>query len=234
MEELWKALIAPALNPSFVDPSASISYYNTTLLEVGAQIAEQTAVLNFDRGKITPAYGTSGYRSGEATSFKLKTSGADVDFPEATQDNGTFELPALTKSSRGNITLTGTVAYAAGEQPKNSEGADFDKPLAAGNKTTTKSYEFVYPFYWGVSNTETVDLSKLTKVVERKANKTFYYTTADQHVVFACDKTYNLQTILDQNGFNVTDGFVRTDQGEIAVYVQGKTTDTNAKYEFKF
>ena len=68
-KEMFDALINPALYPRFTNPSIRLqSNPNRTLFKVG-----ETANLNlkaiFDRGKIEPAYGTSGFRSGEANSY---------------------------------------------------------------------------------------------------------------------------------------------------------------------
>lgn len=236
LEQLFKDLLAPALVPKITEPSTSITYYTTTLLEVGATIPAMDATVVFSRGSITPAYGTSGFRSGEATNYHFETSGADTNFTPANQTTATFAVPALTRSTKGDIVVTGSADYGAGEQPKDSEGNDFGAPCPAGTKTGTKTYEFIFPFYWGASNTRTVDLSTLTKDISKKGNKSYDYTTANQYIVFAYDKSYgNLTSILDQNGFETISSYDKIVDGDFNIYVmQTPSTDTGATTTFKF
>ena len=81
------------------------------------------------------------------------------------------------------------------------------------NVSKSVSYTFVYPFYTGVSTTNTLtetDITALTKKVETKGNKTINYTTSQSYMVFAYPSSYGaIKSIIDQNGFNVTDSFVR-------------------------
>ena len=58
--------------------------------------------------------------------------------------------------------------------------------------------------------TET-EIIALTKKLETKGSKTVNYTTAQSYMVFAYPKSYGaISSIIDQNGFNVTDSFVRS------------------------
>ena len=81
------------------------------------------------------------------------------------------------------------------------------------NVSKSVSYTFVSPYYTGVSTTDTLtetDIKALTKKVETKGNKTINYTTTQSYMVFAYPVSYDaISSIIDQNGFNVTDSFVR-------------------------
>lgn len=81
------------------------------------------------------------------------------------------------------------------------------------NVSKSVSYTFVSPYYTGVSSTDTLtetDIKALTKKVETKGNKTINYTTTQSYMVFAYPSSYGaIKSIIDQNGFNVTDSFVR-------------------------
>ena len=81
------------------------------------------------------------------------------------------------------------------------------------NVSKSISYTFVYPYYTGVSTTDTLtetDIKALTKKVETKGSKTINYTTSQSYMVFAYPSSYGaIKSIIDQNGFNVTDSFVR-------------------------
>ena len=81
------------------------------------------------------------------------------------------------------------------------------------NVSKSISYTFVSPYYTGVSTTDTLtetEITALTKKVETKGSKTINYTTSQSYMVFAYPSSYGaIKSIIDQNGFNVTDSFVR-------------------------
>jgi len=239
-DDMWDALLNPTLFPTFTAPSASLSYSADTYYEVGTSVAATPGMVALNRGSISPAYGTSGYRSGEATGYALASSGADTEYSDS-NTTGLFSVSALTRSTKGNIVLTATASYAAGEQPKDSKGNNYDSPLAAGSKTASKTMQFILPYYYGKSSTATVSsFSGLTKSVTAKGQKQFKFTTNNEYMVFAYDKSYgNLSSILDPNSFEVLSGWTKntlTVGGfDYYVYVANSaTTDTNAQFTFKY
>lgn len=241
LESLWRDLLEPTLYPTFTAPSASLTYGASTYYAVGATVTAMTATLALNRGSINPAYGTSGKRSGEATNYAVSTSGADTEYSDSSESSGTFNVSALTRSTKGNIVLTGTVSYAQGEQPKDSKGNDYSSPLPAGSVSATKTLQFILPYYYGASNSSTIsDFTGLTQSVTAKGQKTFNYTTNNQYMVFVYDSAYgNLKTILDGNGFDVTGGWTKNTVtvGGFSYYVyvaNSPTTDTNAPFTFKY
>lgn len=241
LEDLWRDLLEPTLYPSFTAPSASITYGASQYYAVGATVAAMTATVALNRGAITPAYGTSGKRSGVATGYAIATSGADTEYSDSSESSGAFSVPVLTRATKGTIVVTGTASYAEGEQPKDSKGNNYDSPLPAGSKTASKTLTFIQPYYYGVSNSVTVaDFTGLTENVTAKGQKTFNYTTNNQYMVFAYDSSYgDLKTILDGNGFDVTGGWTKSTLTvggfSYFVYVSNSpTTDTNAPFTFKY
>lgn len=110
-----------------------------------------------------------------------------------------------------------------------------------GETSVTKSisYTFVSPYFTGVSATDTVtetDIIALTKKVEAKGNKTINYTTSQSHMIFAYPSSYNaIKSVIDQNGFNVTDSFtqntVTVNGVNYYVYVSNKCSGS---YNIKF
>ena len=82
------------------------------------------------------------------------------------------------------------------------------------NVSSSISYKFVYPYYVGVSSTDTLtetDIKALTKKVETKSNKTINYTTKQSYMVFAYPSSYgDISKIIDQNGFDVTTSFTKS------------------------
>lgn len=241
LEDILADLLEPTLYPTLTAPSATLTYSANQYYAVGATVTAAAATVALNRGSISPAYGTSGYRSGTATGYSISTSGADTEYSNSSVDSGTFNVPALTRATKGTIVLTGTASYAAGEQPKDSKGADYDSPLEAGSVSATKTLTFIQPYYYGVSNSATIsDFTGLTENVTAKGNKTFNYTTNNQYMVFAYDASYgNLKTILDGNGFDVTGGWSKSSLtvGGFNYYVyvaNSPTTDTNAPFTFKY
>lgn len=241
LEDIISNLLEPTLYPTLTDPSASITYGANQYYAVGATVNAMTATVALNRGSINPAYGTSGYRSGVATGYAIATVGADTEYTDSSESSGAFSVPTLTRATKGTIVVTGTASYAAGEQPKDSKGNDYESPLVAGSKSTSKTLTFIQPYYYGASNTSTIsDFTGLTANVTAKGQKTFNYTTNNQHMVFAYDSSYgNLKTILDGNGFDVTGGWTKSivtvDGFSYFVYVSNSpTTDTNAPFTFKY
>lgn len=146
LEDIIEKILTTVTNPTLTNPSATISGTGSKLLEKGAT-QNATITISFNRGSINPAYGTSGYRSGEATGYELNGSA---------QSSGTINVTV----SETNNTFAGKVSYAQGEQPKNSAGQDFNSPLPAGtiNTNNTVEYEFVNAAY-----ATTADINTMTK-----------------------------------------------------------------------
>lgn len=241
IENILSDLLEPTLYPTLTAPSASLTYGASTYYAVGGTVSALTATLALNRGSINPSYGTSGYRSGTATNYAIATSGADTEYSDSSASSGSFSVPALTRATKGTIVVTGTVSYAAGEQPKDSKGGDYSTPLAAGNVSASKTLTFIQPYYYGISNTSSIsDFTGLTENVSAKGQKTFSYTTNNQYMVMAYDSSYgNIKTILDGNGFDVTGGWTKStltvDGFSYYVYIaNAPTTDTNAPFTFKY
>ena len=241
LETIISDLLEPTLYPTLTAPSASITYGASQYYAVGATVSAMDATVALNRGTIAPSYGTSGYRSGAATGYAIATTGADTEYSDSSENSGTFNVPALTRATKGTIVVTGTASYAAGEQPKDSKGNDYQTALAAGSVTASKTLTFIQPYYYGVANSSTIaDFTGLTANVTAKGNKTFSYTTNNQYMVFAYDSSYgNLKNIVDGNGFDVTGGWTKSsltvDGFSYFVYVANSpTTDTDAPFTFKY
>lgn len=238
--EFVNALLNPVLYPTFVAPSASMTQYTTTLYAVGGTVAATTIVVAYDAGAINLNGVKQNNRGGAATNYAIATSGASTEYTGSSANSGSFNVSALTRSSKGNIVITGTVSYAAGAQPKDSSGANYGSPLAAGSVTTTQTLEFIYPFYYGVSNTSTIStLSGLTTSLQKKGNKTFTFSQTNQYAVIAYDSAYgNLSKIIEQStGYDVTSSWTKyTNISGFYVYIQNspQTTPSSVGYTFQF
>lgn len=242
IESILRSMLSQTYYPTLTPPTAAITFTAPALAKVGQSISSGNATVSFDRGKIDPKYTSeSEYRAGEATGYALKLQNASVPFDE-NNTTGAFTVPTFTKDSKGMVTLLATVSHAAGVQPKDSDGANYMSPLDAGDVTASKNVEFILPMYYGVSTTEMISgFTGFTEVLRKKQNTNeFLFTTENQHPMFAYDSSYgDLSLILDANNYDFTSSFtastVTVDGQEYKVYVKTTpTTDTNAKYTFKF
>lgn len=233
-----KRMMVTTYYPTFTAPSASVTW-GTTLAEVGMPVTENAKV-NFNAGAITLQGTKQNNRAGAATGYTLTSTGATTNL-DLSNDNGTFNSASVVRATKGNVVITGTVDYAEGPQPLDSDGKNYGEKLAAGSVSGTKTIEFILPFYWGASDDATItDFTGLTKDLSKKGTKTYNYTTNDQYIVFAYDSSYGeLTSILDQNGFETISGYdkstITVGGQSFNVYVsQLATTDNAAANTFKF
>lgn len=163
-EQIFRNMLNPVENPSFTNPSASLSGSGAKLLEKGAT-ASVTLTATLDRGSITPAYGTSGYRSGAALDYAINEGSA--------QASNEFSQTV----SEQNATFFVDIDYAQGEQPKNSIGEDYSTPLSAGTvRSNTVTYNFVNAIW---SNSAAIGtISKDALVAKSTGTKTFVFPAA--------------------------------------------------------
>lgn len=186
-DEMWQDLIDPIAYPSLTAPSATIAVSGSTLLETGAT-TEKTFTVTFNRGSISPAYGTSGYRSGAAESYSLNGGEA--------QEENTF---TETVSSE-NKTFQATVAYGAGEQPKDSKGNDYSTPLAAGSvNTNTISYEFVDAIWANTSSIATIAKLALVSKSAKQKDLNFPSQTVANPEVFDIPASWTVTAVQVKN-----------------------------------
>lgn len=161
LETIFRDMLNPTENPTLTNPSATLSVNGSTLLETGSSVAK-TFTVDFNRGSISPAYGTSGKRSGEATGYSLNDSEG--------QSSKTFN-ETVTAS---NKTFKATVSYAEGEQPKNSAGGNYSTPLPAGSvESNTITFEFVDAIWSNAANNSII--AKESLVSKSAKTKTFVF-----------------------------------------------------------
>jgi hypothetical protein len=127
-EEILLMMLFGVVNPTFIDPSLSISLSEDIPTPIIGRPMTLSGALTFDRGSIDPAYGTSGYRAGLPTVYEI--AGLSIATSDTTC-NFSFEFTPT--ASENEIAFS--VNYAQGEQPYNSIGEAYDKPLSAGQLT---------------------------------------------------------------------------------------------------
>ena len=186
LEKLFRDMLNPVAYPTLTNPSASLTATGAKLLEVGSTLST-TFTITFNRGSINPAYGTSGYRAGEATAYTFDG--------ETKASNQFTRIVDATKTS-----YQGSVSYAQGEQPKDSTGANYNTPLPAGSvNSSVVNYEFVNAMYANISNIASV--AKLSLV--RKNAKTYTFEFPAQTVAnpeeFHVDANWTITAIESLN-----------------------------------
>ena len=186
LETLFRDMLNPTAYPTLTNPSATLSATGAKLLETGGSLST-TFTIAFNRGSINPAYGTSGYRSGVASSYTF-----DGDTGSAT----TF---ARTITS-AKTSYQGSVAYEAGEQPKNSVGGNYSTPLPAGSvNTNTVSYEFVSAMWSNVANIGTIAKMSLVSKSAKQRDMTFPAQTVANPEVFDIPSAWTVTAVQVKN-----------------------------------
>lgn len=187
LETVLRRILAPALYPTFTNPSASLSATGAKLLEIGATQAT-TFTVTFSRGSISPAYGTSGYRSGAATSYQLNGGTA--------QSTNTF-----TETVDGTTTTyKATVTYGAGDQPLDSEGNNYSSALAAGSLQSNQiTFEFVNPLYANTSSIATVAKLALVSKSAKQKDLVFPAQTVANPEIFDVPASWTVTAIQVKN-----------------------------------
>lgn len=183
LEKIFRDMLDPVKYPAFTAPSATLSATGSKLLETGGSLAT-TMTIAFNRGAITPAYGTSGYRAGEATGYTL--AGGE------SQESNQFSVTVTSAKT----SYQGTASYAAGEQPKDSKGNDYSTPLAAGTvNTNTINYEFVNAIWSNVSNIATVAKEALVSKSAKVKQFNYPATTVANPEIFDVPASWTVTTV---------------------------------------
>ena len=186
LETVVRNILSPTLYPSFTAPSASMSASGAKLIEKGGSLAV-VFTLTFNRGTINPAYGTSGYRAGAAQSYTLDGT---------TQAENTFSKTITEEKT----SYTGSVAYAQGEQPKDSNGNNYDSPLPAGSvNTNAVTYEFVNAIWANTSNISTVAKLSLVSKSTKQRDMTFPAQTVANPEIFDIPASWTVTAVQVKN-----------------------------------
>lgn len=143
ISDILERILVPTLYPTLISPSSSFSINPSTVVyEVGTTV-NLTGTSIFDRGEITPPYGTSGFRSGAATGYEYQIQGT----PYTTLNSG---YSTSINIVAGNNTFANKVKYAQGEQPLDSTGGTYSTPLPSGSTSlVTITITGIFPYFYG-------------------------------------------------------------------------------------
>jgi len=134
LSEIIEDIVTTVYTPTLVAPSNMFIDDQTAIKEVGFIFGTINFTATFDRGLITPAYGTSGFRSGLPNTTALT-------------DNQSITNYSILL---GSNTWTSSISYDIGEQPLDSAGGNFSTPLAAGTTgAVSNTITGIYPWFYG-------------------------------------------------------------------------------------
>ena len=216
LETLFRDMLNPVAYPTLTNPSASLTATGAKLLETGATL-NVTFTIAFNRGSINPAYGTSGYRSGAATEYTL-------DGETKSTNTFTRTITSAKKSYQGSV------AYEAGEQPKDSTGKNYQSPLPAGSvNSNVVNYEFVDAMWSNVAAIGTIAKMSLVSKSAKQRDMNFPAQTVANPEVFDIPASWTVTAVQVKNDlsgayedalsqFTVTDTTHNNAAGESVAY----------------
>ena len=187
IEDILSDLLEPILYPTFTAPSVTVSSEANKLLETGST---KNVIINadFNRGSISPAYGTNGYRAGKAISYSWN----DM--------SGITNNSLATVVSEANNTFHVTVRYEKGQQPLDSKGEPYDSALESGSVT---SADIVFNFVdaWWSNKTDISQVSKMDLIdkKDKTIDITFPAQTAEHPEVFDIPASWTVTSIKVKN-----------------------------------
>jgi hypothetical protein len=210
---ILECILVPTLYPTLTDPSISSFEISPTslLYEVGS-CPTISGTVNFDAGCINPQYSSAcDCRSNGTRCYTYLVKGLPYECVTNSPSNSYTFAPI--SISNGSNSLSATVYYCSGVQPKDSNGVDYCSPLSAGNTSASQiNICGLYPWYWGIEasggasagiNKPTTACIKslitggtATKVVANSDNSLFvkFNSTSDDYLWFAIPETSTSKT----------------------------------------
>ena len=151
--QLFDELIFPTVNPTFENPTASLSLKSTsttpTIQEVGTTGASVPVAASFNTGYNPGAIKIAG--------VKKQNRGGDLKSNESFIyiNNAPTSKKFPTEIPEGSIIYKYRAAYAQGPQPLDSKGNNYQTPLPAGTvDSAAVTINGVYPYFTNKDNNE--------------------------------------------------------------------------------
>ena len=212
LEEIIEDMLVTVFNPTLVNPNNTISDDTANTQEVGVTVPTVNFTATFNRGLITPAYGTSGLRSGLPNTYNY----TGTNLPASVASTSLSNLQTINNYEilLGANTWTSTVSYDIGEQPLDSDGGNFSTPLPAGTTgVKTTSINGIYPWFYG-------------KVSSGGAAAGVNRPTADQALINGFDG----KLVASSTGTIIVPDFASTADDYIWFAIPSTSTDKNVWY----
>ena len=204
LSEIIEDIATTVYNPTLVNPSNLFSDDQIATKEVGVTLGTINFTATFNRGLITPAYGTSGLRSGLPNTYNY----TGTNLPASVASTSLSNLQTINNYEilLGANTWTSTVSYDIGEQPLDSDGGNFSTPLPAGTTgAASNTITGIYPWFYGTVNSPTrpipnqalIDSGNLNKQIA-SSNGTIAvidYNASGEWIWFAIPSTSTSKTV---------------------------------------
>lgn len=139
-EEVLLTILFGIVNPTLSDPSVKAAFSADMNQPIIGRETTLKGTITFDRGKIDPAFGTSGYRVGAPSKFVIN--GIEIETSNTSYDFEIVQTPTLRE-----MVIPYSVFFTAGEQPMNSIGQPIGEPYSAGSLSGELKLNAVYPLY---------------------------------------------------------------------------------------
>lgn len=208
-QEVMFDIAQETINPTFINPSFSVSASPNTTYEVGTAYSG-TLTGNFNRGSIKgdivngvwDANATQDFRAGASTGYTL----------DGTSQAGN-SLAVSRTLIQGNNNFAGSVNYGIGPQPLNSAGANFDSPYPAGTLNASTNIVARYRQWYGPAATSpatSADVRALPSTNFENVNSfTLQTGTTANYMCIAIPANKNLVSVVDATNANadVTAGY---------------------------
>lgn len=220
--QIFDELIFPTVNPTFENPTASLSLRSTsttpTIQEVGTTGASVPVAASFNTGYNPGAIKIAG--------VKKQNRGGDLKSNESfiyinnNPTNKTFP----TEIPEGSITYKYRAAYAQGPQPLDSKGNNYQAPLPAGTvNSAAVTITGVYPYFTNKDNNKAFAKLPLTIYNNLSAVK-FKAEGPNKHAFkipakYTLTKVELLNTLSGKYENYGTDKFTKTTEN---IEIQGK------------
>ena len=186
IQELTELLLNKTFYPTFVNPTFGLTN-NAGLREVGSSFSV-TLTFNFNRGQILGKLDNGiwnptmlqDYRAGIATSYLLNgVSGSN--------NSASFNVTTIL----GTNTLTGSVTYGIGTQPKDSKNNNFESPFPAGTSPIqSTSFEGIYPYFYYKSTSPITPAIMQSAIANGQATKVLASSTGTITIPFEANGEY--------------------------------------------
>lgn len=233
--EMFDDLLFPTVNPTFIAPSASISFKSGEISKVVefnsslASIAGSKA--NFNLGFNKGAININGQKQADRAGELIQDASTFISINGATEES---EFPA--NAVLGDITYVYNAHHGAGPQPKDNKGNNYQSPLPEGVvKSSAATIKGVYNLYYGFSSQEPGAMNKKTEDVGQKTWVFEGYESTDVGCV-CIPKIYKITSVQVLNtlsGQYVEKGrsYFDTEGTDVSVNYSGQEV-TYTKYEF--
>ena len=186
LQGLAELLLNKIYYPTYTPHSFSLTN-NAGLREVGSSF-NVSLTFNFNRGQILGKLDNGiwnptmlqDYRAGIATSYLLNgVSGSN--------NSASFNVTTIL----GTNTLTGSVTYGIGAQPKDSKNNNFESPFPAGTSPIqSTSFEGIYPYFYYKSTSPITPAIMQSAIANGQATKVLASSTGTITIPFEANGEY--------------------------------------------